>query len=190
MIDPYVVLGVRRGDSDDEIKGAYRRSARESHPDVDGSDEQMQMVNEAYETIKNAAARALFESKLTPAEERIKMLFASVIDNGEFDGDIIQTCREKIQSLVFTGTTLNTDNEMKLGKLRKLRGRIQSTRVNLYQQIIDDRITAAENAITHNDGELEMYEDMMELLIEYDDVSPQMSNSPWPNDWLIDGGQV
>jgi molecular chaperone DnaJ len=56
--DPYEVLGVPQGASDDEIKAAYRKLAKKYHPDLNGGSAQaeakMKEVNEAYtELIKN-----------------------------------------------------------------------------------------------------------------------------------------
>ena len=55
--DPYQVLGVNPGASDEEIKQAYRRLAKKYHPDRNPGDaeaaRQMQRVNAAYEQIKN-----------------------------------------------------------------------------------------------------------------------------------------
>ena len=55
--DPYKVLGVSRDASDDEIKRAYRRLAKEYHPDRNPGDaaaaKKMQQINAAYEQIKN-----------------------------------------------------------------------------------------------------------------------------------------
>lgn len=55
--NPYDILGVSRDASMDEVKRAYRKKARENHPDLNPNDpsaeERMNKVNEAYERITN-----------------------------------------------------------------------------------------------------------------------------------------
>ena len=60
MKDPYTILGVKPGATDDEIKSAYRALVRKYHPDNYADDnplkelatEKMQEVNEAYDEIQ------------------------------------------------------------------------------------------------------------------------------------------
>ncbi len=58
--DPYEVLGVVRGASEDEIKTAYRRLAKKYHPDLNPGDptaaQRMNEVNQAYDQLKNPSA--------------------------------------------------------------------------------------------------------------------------------------
>ena len=55
--DPYRILGVPQGASEDVIKKAYRKKAKEYHPDLHPNDpvavQKMQEVNEAYDMLMN-----------------------------------------------------------------------------------------------------------------------------------------
>ncbi len=63
--DPYELLGVSRGASDQEIKKAFRQLARELHPDVNAHDpeaeEKFKDLAEAYEILSDAERRATYD---------------------------------------------------------------------------------------------------------------------------------
>ena len=63
--DYYDVLGVARGADDAEIKKAFRRLARELHPDVNRDDpaaeERFKEAAEAYEVLSDADRRATYD---------------------------------------------------------------------------------------------------------------------------------
>ena len=70
-MDPYSVLGVSRDASQDEVKKAYRRKARENHPDLNPNDpnaaERMNEVNEAYDRIMNPEKYAAADRRASAA---------------------------------------------------------------------------------------------------------------------------
>ena len=50
-MDPYQILGLKRGASEQEVKQAYRRLASKHHPDKGGDTAQFQEIQQAYDRI-------------------------------------------------------------------------------------------------------------------------------------------
>lgn len=62
----YDVLGLTRGATADDIKKAYRKLAREHHPDKGGDPEKFKKVQEAYEVLSDPEKRQNFDRFGTP----------------------------------------------------------------------------------------------------------------------------
>ncbi len=63
--DYYKTLGVERNATPEEIKKAYRKLAREFHPDVNkasNAEEKLKGVNEAYEVLKDSEKRKRYDT--------------------------------------------------------------------------------------------------------------------------------
>ena len=65
MDDPYRLLGVARGATDDEIRAAYRRLAKQLHPDLNpgqrGAEDRFKRVSAAYALLSDPQKRARFD---------------------------------------------------------------------------------------------------------------------------------
>lgn len=60
----YEVLGLTPAASADQIKTAYRRAARETHPDQGGSSERFHLVAEAYAVLSDPEQKAAYDLRL------------------------------------------------------------------------------------------------------------------------------
>ncbi|CAK6695405.1 DnaJ domain-containing protein [Synechococcus sp. CBW1107] len=72
--DYYETLGIERGASDEEIKKAYRRLARQHHPDISkepGAEDRFKEISEAYETLSDPEKRQAYDGlgRHRPGEE-------------------------------------------------------------------------------------------------------------------------
>ena len=73
--DYYKILGVERDANADQIKSAYRKLARQSHPDINkekGAEERFKEISEAHEVLKDPEKRAAYDQAgkgFRPGEE-------------------------------------------------------------------------------------------------------------------------
>jgi hypothetical protein len=65
-IDYYSVLGVQEDATQQEVDQAFRKQARQRHPDGGGSDEEMKSLNEAHDILSDAETRRAYDVERRP----------------------------------------------------------------------------------------------------------------------------
>jgi DnaJ-class molecular chaperone len=74
MADPYKILGVRPGDTDDAIRAAYRKLAKKHHPDLNQGKpeaaERFKAISGAYDILSDKDKRARYDRGEIDADGR------------------------------------------------------------------------------------------------------------------------
>ena len=69
MRDHYEVLGVSKSANSSEIKHAYRQKAKQHHPDLGGSEEEIKKVNLAWEVLGDPIKKQSYDLQQSPSKE-------------------------------------------------------------------------------------------------------------------------
>jgi hypothetical protein len=70
--DAYGVLGLPRGATDTQVRAAWRRAARVTHPDTGGDARAFRIAREAYEILTDSVRRAAHDRLLDARAERAR----------------------------------------------------------------------------------------------------------------------
>jgi len=78
MTDYYAALGVSKNATTDELARAYRQQAQRCHPDHGGSHEAMVRLNEAWEILRDPAARRDYDKTFSEHQPQSTTLSTAV----------------------------------------------------------------------------------------------------------------
>lgn len=126
----YNILGIEKTSSYAEIRKAYKKKAKETHPDAGGSDEEFKEVSEAYAILIDPDKRRSYDKTgqkptsanriVAEAYSLLSMLFSQVIEGAvdKFDNTDIIKMTKSIASKLRSDNITNT--EILKEKIKKL----------------------------------------------------------------------
>jgi molecular chaperone DnaJ len=105
----YQVLGVNENASNEEIRKAYRKLAKENHPDAGGNEETFKKISIAYDTLGDEGKRKQYDTQRNNP-------FSNMGDMGDFFSQMFGGNRQKQKKVPTTTIAVN------IGVLESYRG--------------------------------------------------------------------
>lgn len=182
----YQILGVEKDASADEIKRAYRKLAKEHHPDAtNGNDDQIKAINQAYEVLSDDERRARYDATgeyLNPKDMRMIILreigdgILGFLGQGVSENQVLSCVRSKIEH-----NRSNINNEIKstkraVEKLNRLSEKIRCNHDNnLLKAYLENAANIAGDSMKEFEARLQHCDEQLKMLNEY-----SMEQEPLP----------
>lgn len=187
-MDLYELLGVAKDATKREIKKAYRKLARQHHPDRDGGDkEKFQEIQHAYMVLYDDKARQEYDrtgesgTKAKPtatqmAYENLAGLFTAVLtENVEkiHRLDIFKFMTDQVKTARREPEKLKAKNEKNIAQYERARKKLKrkSKRAKnppIMETVISEQVRICRDHVTACNEDIRMYNLMIELMDDYD----------------------
>ena len=179
----YDVLGVDAGASADEIKAAYRRRAKNAHPDVGGSAQEFGDVKLAHAVLSDPERRARYDRAGEVEEPEpnnieqgalgligIMLEAALVSENDPIKYDLVA-----VMKAVFLTQIIEVSRKLKvtrrsIERAERMRGRFRRNKPgeNTIERVLEWEIAVLKRTACRSEAALKQRERAIELLSDYD----------------------
>ena len=148
----YQILGISEEATQEEIKKAYKRKAKEHHPDIGGDTKLMQKVNKAYACLSDPDKKSKYdetgeddpnELSLEQKAQNLFMTEIATLLTGYFEGDFIRRTKNELNAKLEKIYQDKTKMEKNKQFLEKKLTRIKCRRgENLIKAMLDKNMIA------------------------------------------------
>lgn len=178
----YSALGVKPTATTEEIKRAYRRKARKSHPDTGGDREEFKAVAKAYGTLIDPEKRRRYDTygDEEPLQlDAITRIMAAVLNEVVLtalgnnvdleDLDVVGAVRKQLLVRRAAAEKAIEENTRRAKQLKKAAARLRrkNGRDNVLAKVILEPIPALEEAAKQGPANVALVDKALKLLDEY-----------------------
>lgn len=185
--DPYRELGVGPTAGDKEIKAAYKRRAKETHPDTGGSAEEFEKVGKAYRLLTDETARERYDktgstehqadNTLANAINTLGFRFAAALGHPNAERvDIVRLVRDSVVNDIKKQKGEINTHKTNIDKIEKVMKRIVKKGGDLHDFVkatYEDMIRDARKKILHAEDEIMALEKALDLVKVYSCKPPE-----------------
>ena len=141
-MDYYKTLGVPKNATQDDIKRAYRKLAKEHHPDRGGDQKLFQQINEAHDTLKDPAKRQQYDNPQPRADFNMNSQNMNDIFSSFFGGGMQQRMRKNADITINVRINLADVMQGKdiVGKYRLRTGREEVANIKVPAGVEDNLV--------------------------------------------------
>lgn len=178
MADFYEVLGVPKDADEAAIKKAFRRKAKDAHPDRQGGDARaMVAINRAYQVLSDPEKRQYYDAHGSdppisePEQTARSMLYSAVMAALGAEQEVPDLVRAT--QMVFQH--IRHEQNKQIVKAKKVKERIERHRKRLHtkkerndiEQLFNEQTVAIEEALQKGARQLQAITDAEKLLKDY-----------------------
>ena len=161
----YDILGVKKTATQDEIKKAYKKRAKETHPDKnEGKEDEFRKVKAAYETLSNEHKRKIYDKTGLFIENETNQNFFNDIHDHFFKGinnnpnalssDIVGIILSDIDEAIKASKDRCEQILNDITKISRFKGKIKlkegmGDKENIFEKIITGQINSLNYELEH-----------------------------------------
>ena len=182
-IDPYDVLGVDAAATVDEINAAYRRRAKDVHPDTGGSAQEFGEVKFAHTVLSDPERRARYDhtgeiDELNPdnteqgAVGLIGVMLEAILvaENDPIECDLVAMMKAHVVTQIAEVNRKLQITRRSIERAERMRGRFRRNKPgdNTIERVLDWEIGVLKSSVGKSEAALKQRERAIELLCDYD----------------------
>lgn len=179
--DLYEFFDINKDASKEEIKKAYRKKAKETHPDKNKEKrEDFEKANKYYLVLIDDKKRENYDKTGKIDNNNINntvyiqflcQLFKNMIDkcDGDFNFNIFDKMKDHINNNINNFEINKSKIKDQIKKYKKLKKRIKSKlkkEENIFLNVIDDNMKNIENRITIIDNDIKLHKEAYDYLVK------------------------
>jgi len=175
----YEKLGVAITATKKEIKQAFKKLSTKHHPDKGGDTEEFKVIQKAYMVLSNDEKRDHYdktgesESNNRNPDNALLQVFAAIIDNRNFQGNIIENIAGNLTMQINQIRKENTQLNKRERDLKTQKDRISAKNENFFEIILGEKIKGFVNKQESNLKAIEGIECLIKLINDYSDERPE-----------------